>query len=56
MIKAAQRYAILENCNQIEPLKLNPEIKTSLLDSLIKKDKKIIEKQHKVAMCLLIDL
>lgn len=47
-----KKYAIPENCSLAEPPKLNPEIKASLLEPLIKRDEKMIWKQQKVTVCL----
>ncbi|XP_076283313.1 uncharacterized protein LOC143210388 [Lasioglossum baleicum] len=47
-----RKYPIPENCITMEPPKLNPQIRATLLDPLISRDKKIVEKQQKVSVCL----
>ncbi|CAD6233742.1 GSCOCG00012294001-RA-CDS [Cotesia congregata] len=47
-----KKYPTPENCLILEPQKLNAQIKASLLEPLINKDKRLIEKQRKVCVCL----
>lgn len=50
--KIQAKYPTPENCLTLEPQKMNAEIKASLLEPLIKKDNRLVEKQQKVCLCL----
>lgn len=47
-----EKYPIPENCNFISVPKLNAEISAAIQESAIKRDKRIVEKQERVAACL----
>ncbi|XP_043470997.1 uncharacterized protein LOC122504132 [Leptopilina heterotoma] len=47
-----KKYLTPENCVFIEPPKLNAEIKATLTDPIINRDKKIFDKQKKLSVCL----
>lgn len=47
-----KKYNPPENCKEILPPKLNPEVKASVPDSAIKRDERIFEKQRKISSCL----
>ncbi|XP_076663546.1 uncharacterized protein LOC143366371 [Andrena cerasifolii] len=47
-----KKYPTLENCTTMEPPKLNPEIKVTVLEPIIVRGNKIEEKQQKVSVCL----
>lgn len=46
------KYPVPENCAIIEPPELNPEVKASLLEPIIARDKRMVEKQKDVSLCL----
>lgn len=50
--KIYEKYPVPENCTQYEPPTLNKEIKASLAEAILARDKRIAEKQEKVTVCL----
>ena len=46
-----KKYPIPANCTTMEPSKLNAEVKTSLLEPLITRGNRMIEKKQKVSLC-----
>jgi len=51
-ISILEKYPIPENCGFLSVPKLNAEIKATVQESAIKRDKRIVEKQERVAACL----
>ncbi len=47
-----EKYPIPKNCTQYEPPGLNKEVKASLPDSILNRDKRIADKQERVSICL----
>ena len=47
-----KKYPVPENCMDIEPPKLNPEVKASLSESVVTRDSRLVMNQIKTRTCL----
>lgn len=46
------KYPPPKNCTSIDPPKLNPEVKVTLTETIIKKDARVVDRQERIAACL----